>query len=174
MSGATPSLLRADTLLLTTSMLFAVSGSSLEPIQTVDASDTLSLVSQQRGKVVLLNFWATWCPPCIEEFPDIVAVEKDYRDRGLVVISVSADFPEKKESELRPFLEKHKPRFPVYIMRTTDPNSFVRKIDPEWTGTLPSTFFFDREGKSSIKRYSKMSREEIERILEALLDEPKD
>ncbi len=169
-----PSLLRANTLFLATSIFFAVPGSSLETIRPADASDILKLISQQRGKVVLLNFWATWCPPCIEEFPDLVAVEKGYRDRGLVVISVSADFPEKKESKLRPFLEKHNPQFPVYIMRTTDPNDFVRKIDPEWTGTLPSTFFFDREGKRSIKRYSKMSREEIERILEALLDEPKD
>jgi thiol-disulfide isomerase/thioredoxin len=134
----------------------------------------MHLVSQQQGKVVLLNFWATWCPPCIEEFPDVVAVENVFKDRGLVVISVSADFPEKKESELLPFLAKHKPRFPVYIKRTSDPEDFVRRIDPEWNGAIPSTFFFDREGRSSVKRYSKMSREEIERILEALLEVPKD
>ena len=84
-----PSLLRADTLLLATSMIFTIPGFSSETIRPVDASDITKLVSQQRGKVVLLNFWATWCPPCIEEFPDVVAAEKDYRNRGLVVMATA-------------------------------------------------------------------------------------
>ena len=137
----------------------------------VDAVDILSLIGDQRGQVVLLNSWATWCPPSIHEFPEIVAVEKDYRSRGVAVISVSADYPDRMDSQLLPFLEKHRPRFPVYIMRTDDADRFVRTIDPEWSGTIPATLFIDRKGKFSVKRYSRMNRGEMERILEALLEE---
>lgn len=161
------------TLLTLAAFLMASIAFADDALRPVDAPDILSLVDEHRGKVVLVNFWATWCPPCIREFPDIVAVEKNYRDRGLVVISVSVNSTQNMDSELLPFLDKHRPPYPVYIMKTTDPKDFVRRIDPQWTGVIPSTLFFDREGKSSVKRYSEMNREEIERILEALLEEPK-
>jgi thiol-disulfide isomerase/thioredoxin len=138
----------------------------------VDASDVKEIVASHEGEVVLLNFWATWCPPCVREFPELVEVEKEYRGRGVAVISVSIDFPEKLEKELLPFLEEHQPDFEVYLKKDGDVTVFTRTIDPEWKGTLPATFFYDRQGRSSVKRYSEMTRPEMERILNALLDEP--
>jgi len=143
-----------------------------QAVRPVDAADVQSLIAGHRGKVVLLNFWATWCPPCIQEFPEIVALEKDYRGRGVAVISVSADFPDKMDSQLLPFLEKHQPGFSVYIIESEDANRFVRTIDPEWSGAIPTTLFVDRNGEFRVKRYSQMSRGEMVRILEALLEEP--
>jgi thiol-disulfide isomerase/thioredoxin len=143
-----------------------------EVARHVDASDVMELVAGQKGKIVLLNFWATWCPPCVREFPELVEVEKAYRDRGVTVISVSADSPDKVEKELLPFLEKHRPEFEVYIRKAGDSVTFTRVIDPDWKGTLPSTFFYDRRGKPYVKRYSEMTRPEMEKILEALLEEP--
>jgi thiol-disulfide isomerase/thioredoxin len=138
----------------------------------VDASTIEDVIVRQKGKVVLLNFWATWCPPCTREFPELVEVEKHYRDRGVVVISVSADFPEKVHTQLMPFLAKHRPGFEVYILETRDLKELTHALDPEWKGTIPATFFFDRRGKPSVKRYSEMNRQEMERILKALLDDP--
>jgi thiol-disulfide isomerase/thioredoxin len=138
----------------------------------VDASEVMEIVAKQKGKIVLLNFWATWCPPCVREFPALVEVEKAYRDRGVAVISVSADSPHKVEKELLPFLEKQRPEFEVYIKKDGDIVTFTRIIDPDWKGTLPSTFFYDRRGKPYVKRYSEMTRQEMEKILNALLEEP--
>jgi thiol-disulfide isomerase/thioredoxin len=138
----------------------------------VDASDVLELVAGQKGKVVLLNFWATWCPPCVREFPEIVEIENEYGGRGVAVISVSIDFPDKMEKELLPFLARHRPGFEVYLKKDGDIVTFTRTIDPEWKATLPATFFYDRRGRPSVKRYSAMTRSEMERILNALLDEP--
>ena len=144
-----------------------------EALRSVDAPEIQELVREQRGRVILLNFWATWCPPCLVEFPEIVAIEKAYRDRGVAVISVSADSPAHVDSNLLPFLEKHPPGFPVYIMRTDDVGEFMHAIDPEWTGDIPATFFIDRLGGVASKRFSAMSREEMERALEVLFEEPK-
>lgn len=145
---------------------------SRESLRPVDAPDILEIIRQHRGRLVLLNFWATWCPPCIVEFPEIVSLEKAYRDRGLVVVSVSADFPSQIDSKLLPFLDKHRPSFPVYIKQTDDVDDFIRIIDPQWTGAIPATFFFDRDGTVTNKKFSAMSGEEMKRILEVLLERP--
>jgi thiol-disulfide isomerase/thioredoxin len=138
----------------------------------VDAPDIKELIGKHQGQVVLLNFWATWCRPCLVEFPEIVALEKSYRERGLVVLSVSADFPRTIDSTLLPFLEKHPPGFPIYLKETEDIDEFIRIIDPEWNGAIPATFFIDREGNTAQKRFSAMSREEMEKALEVLLAKP--
>ena len=138
----------------------------------VDANEIKDLVHQQSGRVVLLNFWATWCPPCLVEFPEIVASEKAHRGRGLTVISVSADSPQRVDSDLLPFLEKHPSDFPIYVMNTDDVEAFMHRIDPEWNGGLPATFFIGRKGDVVMKRFGAMSREQMERALEYLFEEP--
>ncbi|MGH9460347.1 MAG: TlpA disulfide reductase family protein [Vicinamibacteria bacterium] len=150
----------------------SVDGLARQAPRLVDASEIKDLVHQQSGRVVLLNFWATWCPPCLVEFPEIVAIEKTHRARGLTVISVSADSPKRVESDLLPFLEKHPSDFPIYVMKTDDVEAFMHRIDPEWTGTLPATFFIGRKGDVVIKRFAAMSREQMQRALEYLFEEP--
>jgi len=142
---------------------------SPEDIRPVDARQVKGLLAHNQGKVVVVNFWATWCPPCVVEFPDLVALERAYRDRGLVVLSVSADSPEEVESEVIPFLEKHQPAFRVYLWQPSDAEAAVRQIDPEWTGSIPATFFTDPEGKTAAKRFSLMTRKEMDQIVEVLL-----
>jgi thiol-disulfide isomerase/thioredoxin len=158
-------------LLVSSLLVFAAAGlKSNETPRIVTADDITSVVSQHRGKVVLLNFWATWCPPCLLEFPEIVAVEREYRKRGLVVVSVSADSLERVETELLPFLDEHQPGFEIYIRGDEAPDIFIKAVDPGWKGELPATFFYDRQGRPSVKRYSEMPRDEIERIVEYLLN----
>ena len=138
-------------------------------LRPVDAPDILEVVAENKGRVVLLNFWATWCPPCKVEFPDLVSLQKAYRDRGLVVISVSADFPSQIDSELLPFLEKHRPTFPIYLKETDDIDEFIRIIDPQWTGAMPATFFFAPDGDVASKKFSVMTKEEMVKVVEGLL-----
>lgn len=154
------------------STLLLGSGRSVpDPVHSVNASDIKKLITQNEGKVILLNFWATWCPPCLVEFPDIVVLERTYRDRGLVVISVSEDPPERLQDDLLPFLEKAQPSFPVYVRKRADTESFIRAIDPYWTGKIPATFFYSKKGEPSVKRYSQMTREELVKIVTYLLGE---
>jgi thiol-disulfide isomerase/thioredoxin len=148
--------------------VLALAGSGA--VTEVDADDIRRLVEAQRGQVVLLQFWATWCPPCVTEFPQVVALAKNYRRRGLSVVSVSADQPDEIESHLEPFLSKHQPGFPVYLRRTADPKKFLQRIDVDWKGEIPATFFIDRAGRTAVKRFSPLTLEEMTATVEGLLE----
>jgi peroxiredoxin len=91
-----------------------------------------------KGKVVFLNFWATWCEPCLEEMPAMERLSRAYRDRGLVVLALSAD--RDGASVVKPFLKRHGFSFAVGL----DPDQSVARLYRVWA--LPSTFILDRKG----------------------------
>jgi len=90
-----------------------------------------------KGKVVLLNFWATWCPPCRKEMPDLESLYQQFEAQGLLVLGVSDDDPDK----VREFVQKQGTTYPVLL----DPGSRVNHL-LQIEG-IPKTFVFDREGK---------------------------
>lgn len=92
-----------------------------------------------RGKVVLLNFWATWCPPCRIEIPSMVELYKKYKDRGLEIIGVNLD--KLGKSEVEKFSLEHKINFPVLLNPSGDVASLYGVV------ALPTTVFLDRDGK---------------------------
>jgi thiol-disulfide isomerase/thioredoxin len=95
-----------------------------------------------RGKVVLVNFWATWCPPCREEIPDLIALQNKYKDR-LVIIGVSED--EIPVAEVKRFVDAHGMNYPIVMTN--------KEIQKQFTGiaALPTTFVLDREGRLAQK-----------------------
>ena len=99
------------TLFLLGGTLFAADASRLKG--EVDARGLAQAIAHEKGKVVLVNFWATWCVPCREEFPDLVRLEAAYRDKGLAVLGVSTDLG-RDLSAVEKFLATHKPGFPNY------------------------------------------------------------
>ena len=112
-----------------------------------DAPTIKKAIAAQKGRVVLVNFWATWCAPCVAEFPAIVRVSRRYKRRGLSVIAVSADSGRDRQTRVQPFLVKQRVAFPVYLERSADPEDFIDAFDPTWPGDLPRTFIYDRRGK---------------------------
>jgi peroxiredoxin len=99
-------------------------------------------LSDLRGKVVFLNFWATWCKPCEAEMPSMERLWRRYRDRGLVVLAVSADAD--GASAVAPFVARHGLTFPVGL----DPRKEVSALYDVWA--LPSTFIVDRQGNRAL------------------------
>jgi len=113
-------------------------------IGQADYETILEAIAEKKGKVVLLNMWATWCDPCVEEFPDIVMLYNKYKDQGLDVVTVSHDFD---ESFADSFLIAQNADFTNYMKEIAqDGNDFIIGIDNDWYGALPATWLFDRDG----------------------------
>ena len=127
-------------------LLFPVIAHAAVHVVPAEAPTIKKAIAAQKGQVVLVNFWATWCVPCVAEFPAIVRTSRRYKARGLTVIAVSADSAKDRHTKVEPFLAKQKVRFPVYLEQSADPEDFINAFDTTWQGDLPRTFIYDRQG----------------------------
>ena len=116
-------------------------------VTPADAPALKAAIAAQKGHVVLVNFWATWCGPCVAEFPAIVRASRQYRAQGLSVITVSADSAKDLHTKVEPFLAKQGAAFPAFLEKSADPEDFINALDPTWQGDLPRTFIYDRQGR---------------------------
>ncbi|MGI8991207.1 MAG: TlpA family protein disulfide reductase [Bryobacteraceae bacterium] len=124
-------------------LLFFVMAGHLIPL---DESKFDRLLHSQPGKILAIDFWATWCEPCRAEMPKLANLQNRFRGDGLVLITVSADEPE-QERAAAAFLEKSGISFPAYIKKAVDDRRFIDSIDPKWSGALPALFLYDRHGR---------------------------
>jgi thiol-disulfide isomerase/thioredoxin len=102
-------------------------------------------IAAHKGSVVIVKFWATWCDPCVAEFPHFLEVAKAFPQAQ--VVSVSVDLRQGIESSVKPFLKKHNVAFPTLLLDVDDPAVVMAKIDKAWDGTLPATFVYGKDGK---------------------------
>jgi thiol-disulfide isomerase/thioredoxin len=116
----------------------------------IDLKGVLRLIRYREGKPLLLNFWATWCLPCKEEFPDLVKIAKGTHNAE--IIGISLDYPDEKDSKVVPFIKNQSIPFKIYIASFHRPEELINAIDSTWNGAIPATFFYDVHGiqKSSI------------------------
>jgi thiol-disulfide isomerase/thioredoxin len=137
----------------------------------IDAAGYTALLSRHRGKPVMVNFWATWCPPCREEFPMVSELAQKYSPQGLVVLGVSFD----DDGEIvlvRRFLARVKPVFPNYRKKPGPDGPIVRAADPKWSGALPATLFYDPQGRVVTRLVGDHKRADFEAAIENLLKRP--
>jgi thiol-disulfide isomerase/thioredoxin len=114
-------------------------------VRDIPVGDLKKAITAYKGKVVLVNLWATWCKPCVAEFPNLVKLHTTYGSKGLVVLAVSLDEPEDR-SRVIEFVASQRALFPVVLRRDGDRAGFIRPLDPKWDGAVPMTYVFDKKG----------------------------
>ena len=135
----------------------------------VDAQGLAQAIAKEKGRVVLVNFWATWCVPCREEFPDLVRLAKKYRDRGLSIVGVSTDLA-KDLPAVEKFLTAARPDFRNYRKKSGgDDQDFIESVDPRWGGELPFSVLYDRDGRKAGVLSGKQSPADFEKAVTKLL-----
>lgn len=99
-------------------------------------------LNQEDDKIHVVNFWATWCAPCIKELPYFETITKDYAHKNVEVLLVSLDFPRQYDTKLKPFLKKKQIKSKVVCFDDTDQNRWIPAIDSSWSGALPATIIY--------------------------------
>lgn len=124
----------------------------------LNADQVDGVISAFKGeKAVLVNVWATWCAPCVKEFPHIVELRNKHAD-ALEVIFISTDFPEQR-SNAQAFLKKQKVNWPTYVKEGGD-EAFINAVDERWTGALPVTVLYNKEGQK-VNFWENMAAKEV-------------
>ena len=105
------------------------------------------MIQQNKGGVTLVNVWATWCDPCKKEIPSLVKLRHEFDSTGFKLILVSADDIELAETNVPRTLRKLSVNFQTYIKQDTTDEAFMMGMNPDWSGALPTSFLYDKEGK---------------------------
>ena len=134
----------------------------------IDGPTLIRTIRERGDRLTVVNVWATWCRPCLEEFPELLFVGRAYRNKGVRLVFVTTDFGEAKADAIR-FLKKQGAPLPSYIKAGKD-EAFIDSLSPDWVGTLPATFIFDNRGQRVGFFQGKLDRTKLEAELDRLLD----
>lgn len=138
---------------------------SVKTVPQLSFEEFEPLLHKQNDTVYVINFWATWCKPCIKELPDFEKLNSNFSDQKVKVILVSLDFPKKYEDLLLPFIKENNIQSQVIHLTDTDANSWIDKVSPLWSGAIPATVIY--KGNSAEFHESIMTYEELKSIVES-------
>ena len=119
--------------------MFSCNNLSKDSIEVVDFDGLYSKIDLSVDKTYVINFWATWCAPCVKELPHFEEVNKEYKNKNTEVILVSLDFPSQIENKLKPYLKKNKIKSKVILLDDSKMNTWVPKVSEDWGGGIPAT-----------------------------------
>jgi len=124
-------------------------------------------LQKKNDSIYIINFWATWCKPCIKELPAFEKLASNYSDKKVKLLLVSLDFPDKLESQVIPFIERNNIQSEVVLLDDADANSWIPKVSPQWSGAIPATIIYK---KTTRKFYEQsFTFEELEAELKTFL-----
>lgn len=140
-------------------------------VSLASVDDIAAFLETNRDKVLVINFWATWCAPCIHEMPELAAFYEAYKDRGVAFLSLSADALEDYDTKLVPFVNEHNLPFHVYAIANADPDELDKHLNVGMNFALPTTFVFDRNRTLVEKWMRNITQADLEQAVEPLLEE---
>lgn len=136
-----------------------------QEIEKIGIPELEKILAGTENQLHVVNFWATWCPPCVTELPYFEKLSKEYRDKGVKFILISLDFPSQIDSKLIPFLKKNKITADVRVMTNIDYNSWIDKVDTSWQGNIPVTLIFNNEKKIKYFHPSELTEKELRDLI---------
>jgi len=146
--------------------LLIISFSSLaQSVEVINVENMESIIHEKTGKTRVINFWATWCKPCIEELPYFEAVNQDPDFDDIEIVLISLDFVEDLNTKVRSYIEKKSITSTVKLLDNVDYNSWIDKVDPSWSGAIPATLVINNTLNKRIFFEKQFEESELESVL---------
>ena len=143
----------------------ATEPSSDYSVPIYDFAGLESIFNQKTDTTYVINFWATWCKPCVKELPYFVELHKNYQAKKFKLIFISLDFPKQIEKKLIPFLQKNNLPGDMMVLDDSDSNTWIPKVDKEWSGSIPATVVYN-QNKREFHEASFDNYEELNNIVQ--------
>ena len=114
-------------------------------LEVYDYNGFKPFLERQDDKVYVINFWATWCKPCVKELPYFEKLNKDYKSKNVDVVLVSLDFPHLYDKKLKPYIKEHNLQSKVIALDDPDMNSWIPQVSESWSGSIPATIIYKND-----------------------------
>jgi thiol-disulfide isomerase/thioredoxin len=145
--------------LIAFTLFFGVTYSQKVSVYKID--DLLKRIHNTSDTTYIVNFWATWCKPCVAELPDFNKIDSVYKTQKIKVILVSLDFKEDVKLKLKPFIAKRKFKAEIIVLDEVNGNDFINKVSESWSGAIPATLITKNNNQISEFYEKKLSYEFI-------------
>lgn len=136
-----------------------------QEVTVVKWKEIQDILSQSSDTTYIVNFWATWCKPCVVEIPYFEEIQQNFKDKNVRVIMVSMDFAKDISTRVIPFVHQHRLTGKVWVLNEPDTNSWIEKINPEWSGAIPATLIVNNQKKKKVFFEQKLDYDRLVREL---------
>lgn len=149
-----------------------LSNSGLDSLPTIKVYNSFEamapIFNYKNDTIYVINFWATWCQPCVEEIPYFEQLPAAFPNKAIKVILVSLDFPNQIKNRVIPFIQKHQLKSEVILLADPDQNGWIPKVNEDWSGIIPVTLSYNKE-KNTFREGQFKDLEDLKHFLKALL-----
>ncbi|BFM45476.1 hypothetical protein CFS9_41170 [Flavobacterium sp. CFS9] len=129
---------------------FSVSGYS-QNVKLLNIDQLNERIKNGKDSTYVVNFWATWCAPCIKELPHFEKLKADYKSDKLAVLLVSVDFKSKLKAAVVPFVKRKNLKNEVFLLNESNPQEYIDRIDKDWSGSIPATLFIKGDKRKFVE-----------------------
>lgn len=131
-------------------LFFGIAGLIAQDVKVYPTYDEFEkeIMNVQDDKTYIINFWATWCGPCVAELPFFEELGEKYRDSNVEIILVSIDFSNNLDRQVKPFIKKKGLKNKIVLLDDPKTNDWIDRVDPSWSGAIPITVFKDKKNKA--------------------------
>jgi peroxiredoxin len=142
--------------------------SAIPVLDVIDTARLTELLKPSPATAVVVNFWATWCPPCVKEMPELVQFYRTCAAHDVRFVSVSVDHPDTLDERVKPFFQQNALPFSVHVLSERSPGNVSKALGVEWTGAVPATLLFDKNGKLVQSWFEETTRRDLEKAADSL------
>jgi thiol-disulfide isomerase/thioredoxin len=140
-----------------------------QKVSKIKTADLEKLLNNQDNRLYVVNFWATWCAPCVKEMPYIMKVAGSIDTTKVKFVLISLDFPSQIESNLVKYIEKNKISQPVSVMMDIDYDLWINKVDTKWQGDIPATLLFNNRKNKRYFHTGELTENSLRKMINEML-----
>ena len=149
--------------------LFLASHLAAQEIPFIHRDQIERWKNTESDTVFVVNFWATWCAPCVAELPAFEKLNKRYSGKNVQVVLVSNDFKKQVETKLKPFVRQKKLKSRIVFMDESNPNNWINLVSPDWSGAIPATIIVSKRKNKVLFFEKPLKYEALEKALLSVL-----